>query len=73
MLFERSGRAALLRYLAAMLFGRLHRAAGVMAVPAPEAVVSAQWPIPVQADGEIVGGLPMRIGLAAAPLSFIRR
>ncbi len=72
-LFERSGRTAILRYLAAMLLGRLHRAAGVMAVPASEAVVSAQSAIPVQADGEIVGDLPMRFGVATAPLSFIRR
>jgi diacylglycerol kinase family enzyme len=35
-------------------------------------LVSALEPVPVQADGEIVGRLPVEIGIAAQPIMLIR-
>ena len=71
-LFRRSGRLAVLRYLAALAHGSLPRRADVTLLRGREAFVSASDPVPVQADGEIVAQLPVAIGIAAAPLRFVR-
>jgi diacylglycerol kinase (ATP) len=71
-LFQRSGRIAVLRYLGALLFGCIPRGSGVVSVRCREAVVSADGPVPVQADGELVGDLPVALGIAERPLLFIR-
>jgi diacylglycerol kinase (ATP) len=71
-LLRRSGRAALLRYLAALLLGRASRCADVQFVRTRAALISAAEPIPVQADGEAVAHLPVRLGIAERPLLLVR-
>ena len=71
-LFQRSGRLAVLRYLAALLLGRLLRRRDITVLRAREALVSAAGAAPVQADGEIVARLPVRIAIAERPLQLVR-
>jgi diacylglycerol kinase (ATP) len=71
-LLQRSGRLAVLRYLAALLLGRIARRSDVLFLRSRNALVSgADW-VPVQADGEIVGCLPVSIGLAEQPLHLVQ-
>jgi len=71
-LFQRDGRAAVLRYLAAMLFGRLPQRRDIVFRRAREAAVSAAESLPVQADGELVGELPAGFGIAERPLYLVQ-
>ena len=71
-LFERSGRLAVLRYLGALLLGRLPRRHDITLLRSREAFVSATEAVPVQADGEIVTHLPVRIGIAERPVRLVR-
>lgn len=71
-LFGRAGRWAVLRSASALLIGRLPRLAEIMVLRARQAIVSADRRLPVQADGEIVGGLPVTIEVADRPLFLIR-
>jgi diacylglycerol kinase (ATP) len=71
-LFQRSGRLAVLGYLAALLLGRLPRRRDITFLRSREAFVSAAEAVPVQADGEIIGSLPIKIGIAAHPLLLVR-
>src|SRR5260370_1139015 len=71
-LFQRSGRLAVSRYLGALLLGRLPRRQDIAIVRAREALVSAAELVPVQADGEIVARLPVRIAIAEQALQLVR-
>ncbi len=71
-LFRRGGRVAILGYAAALLLGRLLRSKHVTILRARSAVVSGSRRLPAQADGEIVGHLPVMIGIAEQPLLLIR-
>jgi diacylglycerol kinase (ATP) len=71
-LFRRGGRRSALRYLAAMALGRVHLLPDVEIIPTRRVTLAAAVPGPVQADGEIVGEMPVTIELAAAPLMMIR-
>jgi len=71
-LFQRSGRLAVLRYLGALLLGRLPRRRDVTILRARNAFVAAAAPLPVQADGEIVARLPVWISVAEQPLLLIQ-
>jgi len=75
-LFQRAGRLAVLRYLGAMLLGRLHRLADVSIVTARRASVAADKPAAgasvVETDGEIRGRLPLAIEIAARPLLLVQ-
>ncbi len=71
-LFQRSGRVAVLRYLGALLLGRLPGRHDITIVRAREAFVSAAESVPVQADGEIVAHLPVRIAIADQPLRLVQ-
>ena len=71
-LFQRSGRIAAIRYLAALPLGRIPRRRDIIFLRAREAFISADAPLPVQADGEIVAQLPARFGVASQPLFLIR-
>ena len=71
-LFERSGRLAVLRYLGALLLDRLPRRHDITFLRSREAFVSAAEALPVQADGEIVARLPVKIGIADRPLRLVR-
>ena len=71
-LFQRSGRLAALRYLGALLLGRLPRRKDITFLRARDAFVVAAAPLPVQADGEIVARLPVWISVAEHPLLLIQ-
>ena len=76
-LFRRAGRLAVLRYLGAMLLGRLHRLADVSILTTRHASVAAgdpaaAGPSMVEIDGEIRGRLPLAIEIAASPLLLIQ-
>ena len=60
-----------LRYAAALLHGGLHRYPGVIAKPAHRIALTAAQPVRVQADGDVVGRLPMRFGVSSSPIPFI--
>jgi diacylglycerol kinase (ATP) len=71
-LFQRSGRLAVLRYLGALLLGRLPQRTDITILRCREAFVSAAEALPVQADGEIVERLPILIGIAEQPLRLVQ-
>src|SRR6266568_324512 len=71
-LLQRSGRLAVLSYLGALLLGRLPRHRDIIVLRTREAFVSAAEPVPVQADGEIVARLPVRIAIAEQPLRLVQ-
>ena len=71
-LFRRSGRLAIIRYLAALLLDRLPRRRDITLLRCSEALVSSTDSIPVQADGDIVAHLPVSIGIAEKPLWLVR-
>jgi YegS/Rv2252/BmrU family lipid kinase len=71
-LFQRSGRLAVLRYLGALLLGRLPRRQDITMLRAKAAFVSAAEAVPVQADGEIVARLPVEIAIAGQPLRLVQ-
>lgn len=66
-LFERGGRWAVLRYLAAMGLGLVSRLGDVRVVPGRVVVIESPGggDEPVQADGDIVARLPVRVTMAA--------
>ena len=72
LLLQHSGRLAVLRYLGALLLGRIARRRDIVFLRAREALVSGSGSAPMQADGEIVGRTPLRIGIAAQPLQLVR-
>ena len=71
-LFQKDGRLAVLRYLAALLVGRLARRRDIAFLRARAAFVAAEAALPVQADGEIVGRLPADFGIADNPLPLVQ-
>ena len=71
-LLHHSGRRAVLRYLAALMLGRTSRCDGITILRSREASISAATAVPLQADGEIVGHLPARIGIAEEPLYLVQ-
>jgi diacylglycerol kinase (ATP) len=71
-LFQRSGRLAVLGYLAALLLGNLPRRRDITFLRARAASVSAADAVLVQADGEIVAHLPVKIAVAEQPLLLVR-
>jgi YegS/Rv2252/BmrU family lipid kinase len=71
-LFRRSGRFAALRYLSALPLGRLPRRDDVTVLRCRSAGFDAAEPVPVQADGEIVGQLPVTLGIAERPLYLVQ-
>jgi diacylglycerol kinase (ATP) len=71
-LFRRAGRLAVLRYAAALFLGRLPRLNDVTILRTRAVTVTTDRAIPVQADGEIVGQLPVTIEIADQPLFLIQ-
>lgn len=71
-LFCRAGRRAVLRYLAALPGGRMARRHDIMLLPARTISVLAMEAVPVQADGEVVGSLPVHFAVADKPLHLVR-
>jgi diacylglycerol kinase family enzyme len=71
-LLERRGRWAMLRYAAALFLGRVPRLGDIAIVRARQASVAGNRALPVQADGEIVGELPITLAVADRPVLLIR-
>ena len=71
-LFRRGGRLAVLRYLAAMACGVLHRLRDVSVFTARTASFESAEPTLVEADGEIVGRLPVVVRIAETPLLLVQ-
>ena len=71
-LLQRSGRLAVLRYLAALLLGGVSRRRDITVLRCRAAEVSAGESLSVQADGEIVARLPVSLGIAARPLLLVQ-
>jgi diacylglycerol kinase (ATP) len=71
-LLDRAGRWAMLRCAAALFLGRVPRLGDIAIVRARQASVAANRGLPVQADGEIVGELPITLAVADRPVLLIR-
>ncbi len=73
-LLRRAGRLAVLRYLGALLLGRVTRRKDIT-VPACARARRFRPPrrSPVQADGEIVARLPVSLGIAEQPCTWSSR
>jgi len=71
-LLDRRGRWAMLRYATALFRGRVPRLGDIAIVRARQASVAGNRALPVQADGEIVGELPITLAVADRPLLLIR-
>ena len=71
-LFRGAGRLAIFRYAAALFLGLLPRLGDVATLRIRTAEVSGAGALPVQADGELVGQLPVTIGIADQPLFLIQ-
>jgi diacylglycerol kinase (ATP) len=71
-LFHRAGRPAIVRYAAALFLGVIPRLSDVTIVRARRVAVTGNHALSVQADGEIVGQLPVRIEIADRPLFLIQ-
>jgi len=71
-LLRRCGRWAMLRYAAALFLGRVTRLGDIAILRARQASVAANRALPVQADGEIVGELPVMLAVADRPVLLIQ-
>jgi diacylglycerol kinase family enzyme len=70
-LFPDASRRATLRYMAAVLTGRLQRQSDVEVRPARVIELAGPGGAPVQIDGDVRAHLPATIRLASAPLALI--
>jgi YegS/Rv2252/BmrU family lipid kinase len=71
-LFHRAGRLAVARYAAALFLGLLPRLRDVTILRARTLTVTGDRALAVQADGEIVGRLPVTIEIADQPVLLIQ-
>jgi len=77
LLFRRAGRLAVIRYLAAMILGVVHRLPDVSIVTARRVLVTAGesdecGTAVVETDGEVGGRLPLVIEIAEHPVLLVR-
>ena len=70
-LFLGSGPVNVLRYALFLVLGRLHRLRDVIVVRATSIVVEGVSGEPVQCDGDVCGGLPLRIDARRARLRLV--
>lgn len=70
-LLRSGGRAAMMRYLAAGFCGALHRLRDVEIRQCTTLSISGEDAEPIEADGEIVGTVPVMITVAEHPLRLI--
>jgi diacylglycerol kinase family enzyme len=61
-----------LRYAIALFLGHLPRLGDVSILRSTRLTVTADRLLPVQADGEIIGGLPVGVAIAEQPVLLIR-
>jgi diacylglycerol kinase family enzyme len=72
LLFQRSGRPAVLGYLLGLLCNRLAARRDVILLRCRCAVITADRSVPVQADGELIGQLPVSLSVAETALRLLR-
>jgi diacylglycerol kinase (ATP) len=72
LVLSRGGRKAVLRYAIALFLGHLPRLGDVSILRSTRLTVTADRLLPVQADGEIIGGLPVGVAIAEQPVLLIR-
>ncbi len=70
-LFESAGRLHVLRYAAALLLGRLDRLPDLRVLPASRVRICGPAGEPVQADGDLVGELPLEVRLAERRIELV--
>ena len=70
-LFRKTGRLNVARYGLALLAGNLPRLPDVEIIRGTSVVIEGRDNEPVQADGDIVGRLPITIETAPAPLQML--
>ncbi len=70
-LFDSGGRLSVLRYGAALITGRLPRAAGYRIVSGRRVAIAGPPGDPVQLDGDVVTRLPVDIDLAARRIDLV--
>ncbi|MDF1821639.1 MAG: YegS/Rv2252/BmrU family lipid kinase [Alcanivoracaceae bacterium] len=68
LMFQSPGIASLLRFLLALLFGRMENMAGVQSVEATRVVLASPHGEPVQTDGDPAGVLPLTLAVDAEPV-----
>jgi diacylglycerol kinase (ATP) len=71
-LFMRTGRLAMIRYLIAMALGRVHRLPDVRILRTACLTVAGPVGAGVEADGDIVATLPVTISVGARPLWLVQ-
>jgi diacylglycerol kinase family enzyme len=71
-LSQGSGRGTVLRHYAAMLLGRLPRAAGVTIHSARALTIAGAEAAPVQADGDVAARLPVTFTIAERPIPLVQ-
>ena len=71
-LLRQSGRWAMLRAMAALPLGLVHRLPDVTMLSVRELQLASPGPAVVEIDGELRGALPLAVGLAATPLMLIQ-
>ena len=70
LMFQKSGVGALLRFLLALLFGRMEQMAGVASVAARRVELVSPEGEPVQVDGDLAGQVPVTIEVDQRPLAI---
>jgi YegS/Rv2252/BmrU family lipid kinase len=70
-LFKSRGRLSVLRYSLALLLGTLHRRRDIEIVPATRISIAGDGGDPVHGDGDIIGGLPLEIGIDPTGIEVI--
>lgn len=70
-LFERSGRVATVRYVLALARGKLAARTDYRIVTGRQISITGPHNDPVQADGDLVAGLPVEIDMVDAALSLV--
>lgn len=66
-----TGMGGFIRYGVAMALGRLHRADGVKIFSTDQIAFTQPEGQPVQADGDIVGAAPVRVGIYGKPVRIL--
>ncbi|MBF0563187.1 MAG: diacylglycerol kinase family lipid kinase [Alphaproteobacteria bacterium] len=70
-ILKKGGRAALLRYGAALVTGRLQTLPDVAVVPARSLTLDGPLGAPLQADGDLAGALPIHIAVSDRTIELV--
>lgn len=70
-IFPKARRIDLVGYLIALGLGRMHRLKTVQFVRATSVVIEGPNSEPIQADGDVIGRLPIRVQVARKPINLL--